>query len=47
MWMCCAGQVRVYRASDPSMPTLYRRGEHAEAEPAVPGWRFPVAELFD
>jgi Uma2 family endonuclease len=39
--------IRVYRASDPENPTIYRRGEVAEAEPAVPGWRFPVDELFD
>jgi Uma2 family endonuclease len=39
--------IRVYRAEDPENPTIYRRGEVAEAEPAVPGWRFPVDELFD
>jgi Uma2 family endonuclease len=39
--------VRVYRASDPAAPTIYRRGEVAEAEPAVPGWRMPVDDLFD
>jgi hypothetical protein len=39
--------VRVYRADDPQNPTVYRRGEEAEAEPAVPGWRFPVDELFE
>jgi Uma2 family endonuclease len=39
--------IRVYRADDPENPTIYRRGEVAEAEPAVPGWRFPVDELFD
>ncbi len=38
--------VRVYHASDLDQPTIYRRGEIAEAEPAVPGWRFPVDELF-
>ncbi len=38
--------VKVYRASDPENPTIYRWGEHAEAEPAVPGWRMPVDELF-
>jgi len=38
--------VRVYRASDPSSPTFYRRGEVAEAEPAVPGWTFAVDDLF-
>ncbi len=39
--------VRVYRAESPETPTLYRRGETAEAEPAVPGWTFVVNELFD
>jgi hypothetical protein len=39
--------VRVYRASNPEDPTIYRRGEMAEAEPAVPGWRMPVDELFE
>lgn len=38
--------VRVYRASEPEHPAVYRRGEVAEAEPAVPGWRMPVEELF-
>ncbi len=42
-----AEEIRVYRASDPETPVIYRRGEIAEAEPAVPGWRFPVDELFD
>jgi Uma2 family endonuclease len=39
--------VRVYRATSPEEPTIYRRGETAEAEPAVPGWKFRVDELFD
>jgi Uma2 family endonuclease len=39
--------VRVYRATDPHQPTICRRGEVAEAEPAVPGWRLPVDELSD
>ena len=38
--------IKVYRSSDPDNPTVYGRGEIAEAEPAVPGWRFPVDELF-
>lgn len=38
--------VRVYRASDPGSPVIYRRGEIAEAEPAVPGWFMPVDDLF-
>jgi Uma2 family endonuclease len=41
-----ADVVKVYRASDPENPTIYRRGDTAEAEPAVPGWRLPVDELF-
>ncbi|HKR61553.1 MAG TPA: Uma2 family endonuclease [Pyrinomonadaceae bacterium] len=39
--------VKVYRAIDPNNPTIYRRGEFAEAEPAVPGWTIPVDSLFD
>jgi len=38
--------VRVHRAGH-SEPTIYRRGQVAEAEPAVPGWRMPVDELFE
>jgi hypothetical protein len=38
--------VRVYRASEPTRPTVYRRGEVVEAEPALPGWSMPVDELF-
>jgi Uma2 family endonuclease len=38
--------VKVYRASDPENPTIYRRGEIAEAEPAVPNWKIAVDDLF-
>ena len=38
--------VRVFRAGDHENPTLYRRGETAEAEPALPGWTMPVDDLF-
>jgi Uma2 family endonuclease len=38
--------VRVYRAGEPATPTVYRRGDVAEAEPAVPGWSMPVDNLF-
>ncbi len=41
-----AETVSVYRASDPNNPKIYRRGEMAEAEPAVPGWTMPVEDLF-
>jgi Uma2 family endonuclease len=39
--------IKVYRASDPHNPTIYRRGEIAEAEPAVLGWTMPVDDLFE
>ena len=38
--------VRVYRAGEPVRATMYRRGEIAEAEPAVPGWTMAVDDLF-
>src|ERR1700752_870912 len=38
--------VKVYRASEPDRPCVYRRSEIAEAEPAVPGWTMPVDEMF-
>src|SRR5689334_20390252 len=38
--------VRVYRASDAKTAMIYRRGENAEAEPAVPEWTMPVDDLF-
>jgi Uma2 family endonuclease len=39
-------RIRVYRATDPESADVYKRGEVADAEPAVPGGRFPVDELF-
>jgi Uma2 family endonuclease len=38
--------IKVYRASNPDHPRLYRRGEMTEAEPAVPGWQMPVNDLL-
>ena len=38
--------VRVYRATDYRTPTIYRKGQIAEAEPAVPGWAMEVDRLF-
>jgi Uma2 family endonuclease len=38
--------VRVYRAGDSENPTVYRAGEIAEAEPALPGWTMAVDEIF-
>src|SRR5256714_12636054 len=37
--------VRVYRATAPTTPTIYRRGQVAEAEPALPGWSMLVEDL--
>jgi Uma2 family endonuclease len=38
--------IRSYKASNPENPLIFRRGEIADAEPAVPGWRMAVDELF-
>ena len=38
--------IKVYRTSDPNKPMTYRRGDAAEAEPAVPGWTMAVDDLF-
>jgi Uma2 family endonuclease len=38
--------VRVCRADQPNHPTIYCRGDRAEAEPAVPNWTMPVNDLF-
>ena len=38
--------IRCYRSNDPDKPTLFDRGEIADAEPALPGWSLPVDELF-
>jgi Uma2 family endonuclease len=39
--------IRVFRATDPEEPASYRRGETAEAEPALPGFRMKVDEIFE
>ena len=41
-----AETIRLYVAASPNNPTLFRRGEIAHAEPAVPGWRISVDEVF-
>lgn len=38
--------VTVFRATDPTVPVVFRRGDAAEAEPALPGWRLNVDDLF-
>jgi Uma2 family endonuclease len=41
-----ARTIRSYASSAPTQPTVYRMGDIASAEPAVPGWTVPVAEIF-
>jgi Uma2 family endonuclease len=41
-----AETVAVYSALAPAQPIIFRRGETADAEPAVPGWRMTVDEVF-
>jgi Uma2 family endonuclease len=38
--------IKSYKASDAEHPMIFRRGEIADAEPAVPGWRMAVDDLF-
>jgi Uma2 family endonuclease len=38
--------IRSYRVEQPDQPLVFRRGEHAHAEPAVTGWSMPVDELW-
>jgi Uma2 family endonuclease len=38
--------IKSYKANDPERPMIFRRGDIADAEPAVPGWRMAVDALF-
>ncbi|MEO6810186.1 MAG: Uma2 family endonuclease [Isosphaeraceae bacterium] len=38
--------IHVYRSNAPDQPATYARGQTAEAEPAVPGWRLEVDAVF-
>jgi Uma2 family endonuclease len=42
----CERVVGVYRVDHPDQPTVYRSGDLAEAEPALPGWTMPVDYLL-
>jgi len=42
-----AETITAFLASAPAQPIVYRRGETADAEPAVPGWRIAVNDIFD
>jgi Uma2 family endonuclease len=39
--------IKSYKANAPEHPVIFQRGETADAEPAVPGWRMPVNDLFE
>jgi len=41
-----AETITAYRASAPDHPVVFRRGDIADAEPAVPGWRIRVNKAF-
>jgi Uma2 family endonuclease len=38
--------ITCYRITDQANPVIFQRGEVADAEPAVPGWRISVDEVF-
>jgi len=38
--------VNVYRVAAPDQPVIFGRGQAADAEPAVSGWRMPVDRIF-
>ena len=38
--------VHSYRLDSPDQPITFRKGEIADAEPAVPAWRLAVDEIF-
>lgn len=38
--------VRAYQNSDPEVAIVFRRGDMASAELALPGWSMPVDDLF-
>lgn len=41
-----AEEIRSYHASRPNEPEIFRRGDLAHAEPALPGWLLPVDEVL-
>ena len=42
-----AETISVYRRSTRDHPVLLRRGQKADAEPVLPGWRISVDRIFD
>jgi hypothetical protein len=41
-----ARTVTRYSADAPNQPVVFKVGAQADAEPALPGWQVPVADLF-
>ncbi len=41
-----AHTVKRYSADVLNQPAVFAAGDAADAEPALPGWRVPVADLF-
>jgi len=41
-----AETVAKFRLDDPGNPIIFRMGDVADAEPAVPGWKMAVADIF-
>lgn len=39
--------IKSYTRANPDDPKIFRRGEIADAEPALPDWKMPVDELFE
>jgi hypothetical protein len=39
--------IKSYHKDDPDNPAVYKRGDIANAESAVPGWTMKVDELFE
>lgn len=39
--------IKSYTFENPDTPIIFKRGEVANAEPALPNWTFEVDELFD
>ncbi|HSN87324.1 MAG TPA: Uma2 family endonuclease, partial [Thermoanaerobaculia bacterium] len=39
-------EIRAFSTGRPNEPEVFRRGEQAHAEPAVPGWSMKVDEIL-
>ncbi len=39
--------IKSYSSSNPDTPKIFRRGDKADAEPALPDWQMAVDELFE